>query len=98
MSLKQKFLYKRDETGRFIVISKRTKREYFVEPIGGHSDWGSIDPATGKMTAKKGFKKYKGSIEADESLITKENGFEKIHSLNPGESPLEYIERLDSQY
>ena len=39
--------------------------------------------------------KYKGSIRPEESIITKENGFEKIHMLGVGESPLDYINRLE---
>ena len=31
-------------------------------------------------------------------MITKENGFEKIHVLKPGESPLDYINRIDDEY
>lgn len=99
MNLLQKFKTKTEDSGRFIVTSKRTGKEYFVEPIGDpHLAWGSVDPATGKMNVKKGWKKNKGSIEADESLISKENGFEKIHSLKAGESPLAYIDRLDAKY
>ena len=42
--------------------------------------------------------KYKGSIRKDESIITKENGFDKIHTLGVGESPLDYINRIDDEY
>ena len=98
-TLRQKFTYKTEDSGRFIVTSKRTGKTYFVEAIGDpHNIWGSIDQSTGKLMVKKGWKRYKGSIESDESLITKENGFEKIHNLKAGESPLVYIDRLDSQY
>jgi len=97
--LKEKFLYKTEDSGRFIVTSIRTGRKYFVEPIGDpHTNWGSVDQASGKLNVKKGWQRFKGSIEKEDSLITKENGFEKIHNLKPGESPLEYIDRLDSQY
>ena len=34
----------------------------------------------------------------DESMITSDNGFEKIHELQPGISPLIYIDALDSEY
>lgn len=97
--LRNKFTTRTEDSGRFIVKSKRTGKEYFVEPIGDpHVEWGSVDVTSGKMNVKKGWKKNKGSIEHDESLITKENGFEKIHSLKPGESPLAYIDRLDEKY
>lgn len=96
---REKFLEGRDHTGRFIVTSERTGRSYFVEAIGDpHSDWGSIDPATGKLMNKKGAGKYKGSVEEDESLIKEENGFVKIHELKPGISPHAYIEMLDAEY
>ena len=42
--------------------------------------------------------KYKGSIKPEESMITEENGFDKIHTLKEGESPLEFIERIDEEY
>lgn len=95
----EKFKTKTEDSGRFIVTSRRTGKEYFVEPIGDpHMTWGSIDPASGKMMVKKGWKRNKGSIEHDESLINKENGFEKIHNLKPGDSPLAYIDMLDEKY
>ena len=31
-------------------------------------------------------------------LITKENGFDKIHTLQAGESPLDYINKLDNEH
>lgn len=95
-----KFLTHTDDTGRFIVTSQRTGKTYFVEPIeGAHTPkWGSIDPATGNLMHKKGDGKYRGGISASESLITKENGFSKIHMLDRGTSPTLAIEYLDSQY
>jgi len=47
---------------------------------------------------KKGDGKYKGAVTPKESLITKENGFAKVHELEPGLSPLAYIDHLDAQY
>ncbi len=97
--LMERFTYETDNTGRFIVFSQKTGKRYFVEAIGDpHVEWGSVDQSSGKMSVKKGWKKFRGSIEPNESLITKDNGFEKIHNLQAGESPLEYIERLDNQY
>jgi hypothetical protein len=97
-----KFLSHTDETGRFIVTSQRTGRSYFVEPIGDpHREWGSIDPAAGsngKLMHKKGDGKYRGSIDEEDSLITTDNGFVKIHMLEPGMSPHAYIDHLDAQY
>lgn len=95
----KRFLAERDDTGRFIVASKRTGRRYFVEAIGDpHINWGSVIPGTDNLAVKKGWKKNKGSIEANESLITEQNGFSKIHNLEPGMSPHAYIDMLDAQY
>jgi hypothetical protein len=47
---------------------------------------------------KKGAGKYKGSIDAKESLITEENGFENITELPIGVSPYAEIEIRDAQY
>lgn len=96
---KKKFLFNRDETGRFIVKSLKTGKSYFVEVIDSdeRTIWGDVDPATKKMTGSYG-DKYKGSIRPEESMITKENGFDKIHTLGVGESPLDYINRIDDEY
>ncbi len=99
-NLRTQFLTNTDETGRFIIYSERTGRTYYVEPImNGHTpEWGSIDPASGKLMHKKGDGKYKGAIEKDQSLITKENGFEKIHMLDKGTSPHHAVDVLDAKY
>jgi len=97
--LREKFLVNTEDTGRFIVTSVRTGKKYFVESIGDpHVEWGSIDQSSGKLMVKKGWKKNKGSIEKEESLIKTENGFENIYELTPGTSPLKYIDELDSKY
>lgn len=99
VEFKKKFLTNTDETGRFIVKSLRTGKTYFVEAIDGNerNKWGDFDPVTKKFSGNYGVK-YKGSIKSDESLITKANGFDKIHNLPEGESPLSYIDRLDDEY
>lgn len=95
----QKFMTKTEETGRFVVYSPRTRRTYYIEPIGdAHIEWGSVDPATKEFHTKKGWKKHTGSINKDESLITEENGFKNIRLLEPGVSPLKAIEYIDDQY
>lgn len=97
--IRKNFLINSSETGRHIVRSLETGKEYYVECLGDpHLEWGSLDQATGKMTVKKGWKKYRGSIDADESLITKENGFDKVHDLPVGINPLYYINELDKKY
>lgn len=96
--LREKFLTNTDETGRFIVTSQRTGKVYAVEPIAGkHTNWGDMDPATKKLTGDYG-KKYKGAVDKADSLITESNGFAKVHELEPGVSPLAYIDMLDEQY
>jgi hypothetical protein len=99
-NLRSKFMTNTDDTGRFIVYSKRTGKQYFVEPIvTQHTpEWGSIDPATGNLMHKKGDGKYRGGISPNESLITPENGFAKIHMLERGTSPLNAIDVLDAKY
>lgn len=94
-----KFLTNTDDTGRFIVVSQRTGRKYFVEPVGNpRTDWGSIDPASGKLMNKSGFQKYRGSVDEKDSLVTMENGFSKVHNLGPGVSPFHAIEVIDAKY
>lgn len=101
-NLRTKFLTNTDDTGRFIVVSQRTGRQYYVEPIiSAHTPaWGSVDPATGELMHKKGDGKYRGGISADESLITTAHGFaeDKIHMLDVGVSPLHAIDVLDAKY
>lgn len=93
----KEFLYKTDDTGRFIITSKRTGSTYFIEPQGDpHIEWGSVDQSSGKMNVKKGWKKNKGSTDREDSLITTKNGFKNIITLKAGESPLAYIERIDN--
>lgn len=94
----QKFFTKTEDTGRFIVVSKRTGRKYFVEPMGNpHVKWGDVDPATKETTGSYG-QKYRGSIDEKDSLITKENGFKNIIVLDKGTSPLAYIDMIDDTY
>lgn len=97
-----KFLENRDDTGRFIVYSMRTGKNYCVEPIGDgvRTDWGSYNPGTGVIEHKKGDGKHKGSVSAKESMIVAKNGFAKehIHTVKGGESPMDYINELDAKY
>lgn len=79
---------------RFLKNTDDTGRKYYVEPIGGHSDWGDINPATKKVEGDYG-EKYKGSVSEKESMITPENGFVLIETLEPG---LSVIEERDKRY
>lgn len=96
----KKFFTNTDDTGRFIVISARTGRKYYVEPVETEHtpQWGSIDPATGNLMNKKGAGKYRGGVTEKESIVKLENGFDKVHHLERGTSPHLAIEYIDSQY
>jgi hypothetical protein len=96
----KRFLTDTSDTGRFISVSVRTGRKYYVEAIGDpHISWGSIIPGDDShLSVKKGWGKNKGSIDDNETLITAENGFTKIHDLEPGISPHAYIDMLDAKY
>ena len=95
----KRFLKESEENGRFIVKSIKTGRKYYVETIGNEhdSDWGDLDPVTKKMSGGYG-KRYVGCIKEKDSLITEENGFEKITTLPSGVSPFDEIDRRDREY
>lgn len=94
----KRFLSNTDSSGRFIVYSQVTGKKYYVEPQGGSPiQWGDVNPATKKIEGSYG-DKYEGSTDKSESLITEENGFIKITTLGPDESPMAEIERRDKQY
>ena len=83
------------QTGRFLVTTKSGRR-FLVEPIGWtRTGFGDIDPATKTVTGDYG-DKYRGSIDVNESVITKENGFKNIINLGIGVSPLGYIDMLEA--
>ena len=96
MSMRQRFLERTDETGRFIVYSTHTGISYYVEPLdtGERRKFGDINPATGQVEGHYG-EKYRGAIHPTESLITVENGFENIDILPRGVSPHGEINRID---
>lgn len=85
------------KTGRFYIRSKSGKL-YVVEPIqrGGKidGDWGNHIPGKGLEKVKP---KFPGAVKPSESIITEDNGFTNIVELEPGVSPIEYIERLEAK-
>ena len=96
--IRSEFLTNRDETGKYLIVSERTGRTYFVEPVGFvRTNFGDVNPATKQIEGSYG-QKYTGSVGAPESQITKENGFAKIYELGAGCSPQSEVEKIDSQY
>jgi len=95
----KQFLINRDDTGRFIVISYRKGRKYFVETIETEHtpQWGDVNPATKKVEGSYG-EKYRGGIKEKDSLLTPENGFMQVYYSGIGGSPFTVIETLDKQY
>jgi hypothetical protein len=78
--VKKDFLINRDETGKEIIFYPETGNKYYVEyiePKGWRTSWGDVNPTTKTLEGSYG-DKYKGSIKAEESVITKENGFNNI--------------------
>jgi hypothetical protein len=88
--LDKRFLTNTDETGRFIVKS-------LVTGNGHPADWGDINPATKKVEGDYG-QKYTGCVSEKESLITPENGFKLIETLEAGMSPLSVVYQRDLEY
>ena len=89
----------RDETGREIVMFNETGKQYFVEWIEpknmNRRGWGDINTSTKKIEGSYG-SKYKGSVREDESMITKENGFDEIVLIRG--SYMTEIERREKEY
>jgi len=84
------------KTGRYYI--KKGDRTFCVEPIDnnqgkGRENFGNINPVTKKVEGNYG-DKHIGSIHEDDSIITEENGFKNIVTLEPGVSPNGYIEGL----
>lgn len=82
------------DTGRYYVKDLKTGRVFCVEPIGDpHIKWGDINPATKELEGDYG-KKHSGYVKEDESIITKENGYDDIVILGPGGNPEDYINKI----
>jgi hypothetical protein len=93
--VRKTFLVNRDETGREIVRYLETGKEYFIEytePRNFRSSWGDIDPASKTIQGSYG-DKFRGAIKAEDSLITKENGFDNIIE-GKGGSPYHAINQM----
>lgn len=61
------------------------------------ANWGDINPATKKVEGDYG-QKYTGCVSEKESLITPENGFRLIETLEAGMSPLSVVYQRDLEY
>lgn len=96
--VKKNFLVDRDSTGREVVTFIETGKKYFIEyiePRNHRITWGDINPATKQVEGNYGGK-FKGAIKAEESLITKENGFEDI--VEGAGSPYSTIEEMHNKW
>lgn len=65
--------------------------------ISRTANWGDINPATKKVEGDYG-QKYTGCVSEKESLITPENGFRLIETLEAGMSPLSVVYQRDLEY
>ena len=80
--------------GRYFITDIKTKRKFLVEPIGEpHKNWGDINPSTKEIEGNYG-RKYRGSINEKDSIITKQNGFKNIINGKIGESPEDLVNRI----
>jgi hypothetical protein len=96
--VRKDFLVNRDETGREIVHFLETGKKYYVEyiePRNFRSNWGDVNPATGNVEGSYG-DKFKGSIKASESVITKENGFDMV--IEGEGSPYHTINQMHNEW
>ncbi len=85
-------------TGRYTITDQATGRKFWVEPISQRNE-----KTTDKVFTNGGYdgqsEKNKsnplgGSVYEEDSIITKENGFTNITTLEIGQSPNDYIEML----
>lgn len=97
---RKRFLTGRDDTGRFIVRSAKTGKAYYVEPIDGNerTQWGDYDPASKRFLTEMYGSKHKGSVAPEESMITEDAGFDRIYQTAVGESPFDFIRRIDDEH
>ena len=96
--VRKNFLVNRDDTGKEIVFFPETGKKYYVEyiePRNFRTSWGDIDPASKSLQGSYG-KKYTGAISEDESVITKENGFDEI--VEGDGSPYDNINKMHDKW
>lgn len=86
------------QSGRYIVVDQATGRKFWVEPISERDE-----KKTDRVFTNGGFdgeavknksQSLGGSVYAEESKLTPENGFTHVTTLPPGTSPHSYIEYL----
>lgn len=97
--VRKNFLVNRDDTGKEIVFFPETGKKYYVEyiePRNFRTSWGDIDPATKTLQTGSYGEKYSGAIKAEDSVITKENGFERI--VEGEGSPYDTINRMHEEW
>ncbi len=81
-------------TDRRYMVVMQSGRRFMVEEFGhSRTDWGNYNPATKQI--EKVTSKSNEVIDESNTEITKGNGFKNICMLEPGTSPLAYIEALD---
>jgi len=75
------------------MVYLKSGRKFMVEEIGDpHVSWGNVIPGKGLESV---YSKMDDVIHSEDSKITIENGFKNIVMLNPGTSPLGYIDAID---
>ena len=90
------FLTNRDDTGREIITFTETGKRYYIEYVGSnHTNWGDLNQATGNIEGSYG-DKHRGSIDAKDSMITKDNGFEDIREGKG--SPYYTVQKIHEEY
>jgi len=75
-------------------VYTKSGRVFDVEEMGhSHTNWGNLNPATGKIEPVKA--KHNETVTEETSTITEANGYRNIAKLAKGVSPLAYIDQLD---
>lgn len=81
-------------SNRRYMVHCKSGRKFMVEEIGDpHVSWGNVIPGKGLESV---YAKMDDVINEKDSHITADNGFKNIVMLNPGTSPLGYIEAIDN--